>query len=89
MSLRAEDAVRLGIATENLTYDIPTSTANGRSYVAGVMLDTLRVGDITVRNVPAFVSKPGRMTETLLGQSFMAKLKGYRVEDNELILMGE
>jgi clan AA aspartic protease (TIGR02281 family) len=88
VALRAEDAGRIGIAVNGLTYSIPVSTANGISYVAPVMLDTMQVGDIIVHNVVGMVSKPGTQTVTLLGQSFMSKLAGYRVEDGALILKG-
>ena len=88
VALRAEDAARIGIAVNGLTYSIPTSTANGISYVAPVTLDTLKVGDITIHGVLAVVAKPGNQTVTLLGQSFMAKLAGYRLDGGELILQG-
>lgn len=88
VALRAEDAGRIGIAVNGLSYNIPVSTANGISYVATVMLDTVQVGDIIVHDVVAAVSKPGTQNITLLGQSFMSKLAGYRFEDGALILQG-
>ena len=88
VALRAEDAGRIGIAVNGLTYSVPVNTANGISYVAPVMLDTIQVGDIIVHNVVGMVSKPGSQSVTLLGQSFMSKLAGYRVEDGALILQG-
>lgn len=88
VALRAEDAGRIGIAVNGLTYSVPVSTANGISYVAPVMLDTIQVGDIIVHNVFGTVSKPGTQSVTLLGQSFMSKLAGYRVEDSALVLQG-
>ncbi len=88
VALRAEDAGRIGIAVNGLTYNVPVNTANGTSYVAPVMLDTIQVGDIIVHNVVGAVSKPGTQTVTLLGQTFMSKLAGYRFEDGNLILQG-
>lgn len=88
VALRAEDAGRVGIAVNGLTYSIPVNTANGTSYVAPVVLDTMQVGDIIVHNVAGAVSKPGTQTVTLLGQSFMSKLAGYRVDDGALVLQG-
>ncbi|HEY0205773.1 MAG TPA: TIGR02281 family clan AA aspartic protease [Acetobacteraceae bacterium] len=88
VALRAEDAGRIGIAVNGLTYSVPVNTANGISYVAPVMLDTMQVGDIIVHDVFGTVSKPGTQSVTLLGQSFMSKLAGYRVEDGALIMQG-
>ncbi len=87
--LRAEDAARAGIAVNGLNYSGRTKTANGTAEVAFVVLDSLRVGDVTRYNVPAIVSRPGMLFVTLLGQSFITKLKGYRFEDNNLILQGD
>ena len=89
VALRAEDAARAGIAVNGLNYSGSIKTANGTGEVAFVVLDSLRVGDITRYNVPAIVSRPGMLFVNLLGQSFMTKLKGYRFEDNDLILQGD
>lgn len=86
--LRAEDAGRSGIAVNGLDYSSTISTANGVAEVAPVMLDSLRVGDITYWGVPALVSRPGKLHVSLLGQTFMAKLASYRFEGSELILQG-
>ncbi len=89
VTLRAEDAGRAGIAVNGLSYNVRLQTANGATEAALVMLDSLRVGDITRWNVPAWVSRPGKLHVSLLGQSFMGKLAGYRFERGELILQGD
>ena len=89
VALRAEDAARAGIAVNGLNYNGRTRTANGVGEVAFVVLDSLKVGDITRYNVPAIVSRPGQLFASLLGQSFITKLKGYRFEGNDLILQGD
>lgn len=89
VALRAEDAVRAGIAVNGLNYNGRTKTANGIAEVAYVVLDSLKIGDITRYNVPAIVSRPGVLFVSLLGQTFMSKLNGYRFEGNELILQGD
>lgn len=89
ISLRAEDAARAGIAVNALNYSITVNTANGTTTAAPVMLDTVRVGDVTRRNVLAIVSRPGQLGVSLLGQTFMSKLSGYRFERGELILQGD
>ena len=89
VALRAEDAARAGIAVNGLNYSITINTANGTTTAAPVVLDTFRVGDITRYNVPAIVSRPGQLNISLLGQSFMSKLNGYRFEASELVLQGD
>ena len=88
VALRWEDAGRLGIPVSSLEFTGRVLTANGSTEVAPVMLDTVRIGDIVRRNVPALVSRPGKLNVNLLGQTFMSRLKGYRFEGNELVLQG-
>ena len=40
------DAIKAGIATETLRYNIPVQTANGTGRAAGVTLDRIEVGGI-------------------------------------------
>lgn len=89
VALRAEDAARAGISIGSLDYSITSHTANGTTTVAPIRLDSLQVGGITHRNVAATVSRPGQLGVSLLGQSFMSKLAGYRFEKDELVLQGE
>jgi len=89
VALRPEDAARAGIAVNGLNYSITVNTANGTTTVAPVMLDSIRVGDIIRYNVAAMVSRPGQLHISLLGQSLMSKLNGYRFEESELILQGD
>lgn len=89
VTLTAEDAERIGLAPGSLEYSVVTQTANGMSDAAPVVLGTLRVGGITRRNVEAMVVRPGRLQGSLLGQSFMSRLGGYRYEKAELILQDE
>ena len=87
--LRAEDAERAGIDPSSLSYSARASTANGETAVARVTIRTLTVGGITRHNIPAIVSMPGQLSNNLLGQSFMSRLSGYRLQGDQLILQGE
>lgn len=86
--IRAEDAARIGVKTEGLTYDVPVFTANGRALAADARIPALSVGGITERNVRALISKPGSLRENLLGQSFLERLSSYTVENNKLVMRG-
>ena len=84
--LTADDARRAGINTAGLEYDAPVSTANGAAMAAEVRLDQVAVGPIVMHNVTALVARPGALDESLLGMSFLGRLKSYEVERGRLIL---
>jgi aspartyl protease family protein len=84
--LTASDARRAGINAAGLVYDVPVTTANGSAMAAEVRLDEISVGPIVMRKVPALVAKPGVLEESLLGMSFLERLKSYSVERGKLIL---
>jgi aspartyl protease family protein len=88
VGLRAEDAERLGIPVDNLTFSAKIKTANGTAEVAPVTIDTMIIGNITLRKVSGFVAKQGALPQNLLGQTFLARLSGFNVENNLLILRG-
>jgi aspartyl protease family protein len=84
--LTAADARRAGIDAAGLVYDTLVTTANGSAMAAEVRLDEISVGPIVMRRVPALVAKPGALNESLLGMSFLERLKSYSVERGKLIL---
>lgn len=86
--LRAEDAERVGINMNRLVYSAKVKTANGVADVAPIMIDTMLVGNITLRNVIGCVAKQGVLQQNLLGQAFLARLAGFNVENNLLVLRG-
>jgi clan AA aspartic protease (TIGR02281 family) len=88
VALRAEDVGRFGITVPNLVYSAKVKTANGVSDAAPIIIDTLTVGNITQRHVVGYVAKEGVLPRNLLGQSFLTRLAGYNVENNQLVLKG-
>ena len=50
--LRAEDAERIGINMNRLIYSARVKTANGTADVAPIIIESMLVGNITLRNVP-------------------------------------
>src|SRR3984885_2874297 len=87
--LTAEDARRAGGETSRLIFEVPVSTANGAAMAAEVRLDQIAVGPIVMRNVPAMVARRGALEESLLGMSFLERLKSYTVERDRLILVAK
>ena len=84
--LTAADARKAGIDTRGLSFDVPVSTANGAALAAEIRLDRVALGPIVLRGVSALVVKPGALEESLLGMSFLERLKSYAVERGRLIL---
>jgi aspartyl protease family protein len=81
------DAVKAGIDTDALRYDIPVQTANGTGRAAGVTLDSIEVGGISRSRIRAFVAERGALDTSLLGMSFLGTLSRYAVSGNSLELM--
>ena len=77
--LRQSDAEKAGIDISNLTFDTPLKTANGTSYLAAARLKSMRVGPLIIEDVEALVAKPGTLNESLLGMSFLRRLRSYVV----------
>lgn len=88
VTLRIEDAARVGIDPARLNFSGKMSTANGITTVAQVVIETMTIGGITVRDVNALVAPPGALGVNLIGQSFMTRLAGYNVDGDRLILRG-
>lgn len=87
--LRAQDATKIGIDASKLEFDVGVVTANGAAMAAPVRIDRVAVGPIVARNVRALVAKPGALSESLLGMSFLEKLDSYGVEKGKLVLKGK
>jgi aspartyl protease family protein len=86
VALTYDDATRAGVSVRDSDYTQRVSTANGLARVAPVVLDRIRLGAITVRNVPAAVTEPGRLATSLLGMSFLARLQRVDMRAGTLIL---
>src|SRR5262245_43465328 len=55
IALRESSAARLGIFPTARDYSVPIQTANGTGRAARVQLNRVEIGDVTVRDVEAFV----------------------------------
>lgn len=86
ISLTYEDARKIGLRLTRSDYTMRMRTANGATLAAPVVLDQVRIGDITVRDVRASVGMPGTKHITLLGMTFLGKLKSVDLRGRNLIL---
>lgn len=86
VTLTPDDAERVGINLAGLRYELPIRTANGVIRAAPIRIEHMAVGDIERRNVPALVSPPGALDQSLLGMSFLDTLHGYAISGDRLVL---
>jgi aspartyl protease family protein len=84
--LTAESAAAVGIRPAESEFSVRVSTANGVTVAAPAFLESLRVGGIVERRVPALVSRPGALRENLLGMSFLDRLASFEVRGDRLVL---
>ena len=84
--LRAADARQMGLDVDRLSYTVPVQTANGTAYAAAVRLRHINIGPIVLDGVEALVAKPGLLKESLLGMSFLRRLRSYEFTGDFLTL---
>ena len=86
VSLTYEDARDIGLRLEDTDFTMESRTANGSARIAPVMLNRVRIGDIEVRDVEAYVAEKGKLFQTLLGMSFLRRLSHIDIKGGELVL---
>jgi aspartyl protease family protein len=86
VALTAEDARRLDIDPPASAFIVPVRTANGTAKFAHVRLRQIAIGDITVNDIDAVVAPPGATHISLLGMSFLRKLRSFQVDDGRLLM---
>ena len=83
--LTPEDAARIGFDLRARNFTRQFNTAGGVIRAAPVTLRRLRIGQLVLRDVEAWVNE-APLFVSLLGMSFLKRLDGYEVEDGKLIL---
>ncbi|HVJ35435.1 MAG TPA: TIGR02281 family clan AA aspartic protease [Terriglobia bacterium] len=83
--LSPDDARRVGFADNQLNFIERAETANGIAHVAPVTLNNLTIGPIVMARLPAKVNQ-APMPYSLLGMRFLNQLRGWRVQQQTLIL---
>jgi aspartyl protease family protein len=86
IALTADDAAALGIHPGNGEYSVLLKTANGVVRAAPTTLDMVEIGDIMVRDVPAVVMPDGALSESLLGMSFLSRLRHFEYSEGKMVL---
>ncbi|QIE55141.1 TIGR02281 family clan AA aspartic protease [Pikeienuella piscinae] len=84
--LSYEDAAAAGLDPEHLAFTQPVTTANGRSHVAPVILESVAIGAVGLSSVRAAVAEEGKLKSSLLGMSFLGRLQETSFRGDSLIL---
>ena len=86
--LTREAAIAAHLPKEMIKYDVSIETANGRTYAAAATIDTIAVGGIVERGVPALIAQPGTLKTSLLGMSFLSRLQGWEMRGDKVVMRG-
>jgi aspartyl protease family protein len=84
VTLTPADARAAGIAASELVFNHRASTANGFARMAQVRLREVRIGQLSIYDVPAAVLE--NLNISLLGMSFLGRLQSYEMRDGKLTI---
>lgn len=87
IALSYEDARQIGIEPRESDFTSLARTANGTVRTAPVTIDSIRIGDVEVRNLRGSIAEPGNQHVTLLGMEFIRRLGRFEMRGQELILV--
>jgi aspartyl protease family protein len=85
VALTRQDALRLGLRSEDLVFDMRIATAGGERRGAFVLLEEVVVGRVRVPDVEAVVMDDA-LQQSLLGMSFLNRLSEWRSTPQAMII---
>ncbi len=86
VAINESTARRLGIRLQRSDFKYKSSTANGITHYAAATIREIRIGRIILRDVRAAVLRDKSLNVTLLGMSFLNRLKKFEFSNGTLIL---
>ena len=84
VTLTPADARAAGIDPARLAFNGHVQTANGTVRMAPVTLREIRLGQLSIYDVPASVLE--NLNVSLLGMTFLSRLQGYEMRDGKLTI---
>lgn len=87
VAINLSTARRAGVKVSASDFTQEVNTANGVAKAAVARIDRLQIGRITVEDVPVAVLEDKALAGTLVGMSFLSRLKKYQVENGALLLV--
>lgn len=86
VAINMSTARRIGIRLSPSDFKYEVGTANGKTRAASVTIDEVRIGHIRLDDVHAAVLDDAALEGTLVGMSFLKRLKSFKVEGGSLLL---
>ena len=86
VAINESTARKIGIRLQPADFKYKVNTANGVARMAVATIREISIGNIRVKNVRAGVLKDSALSSTLLGMSFLNKLRRFEVRDGTLLL---
>ena len=84
VTLTPQDARAAGLSPGDLMFKGRVETANGSARMAPVTLREIRIGQLSIYDVPAAVME--NLQVSLLGMSFLGRLQSYQMRDGKLAI---
>jgi aspartyl protease family protein len=86
VAINTSTARRIGIRLSPSDFKYEVGTANGKTRAASVTIDSVQIGRIRVDEVHAAVLDDDALEGTLVGMSFLKRLRTFKVENGSLLL---
>lgn len=86
VAINASAARRIGLSLKPDDFRYRVSTANGETLAAHAILPGIEIGRIRVEDVEAMILRDDALSDTLLGMSFLKRLRHYEVSNGALML---
>jgi len=85
VALSLKDAKKMGFKPHELDFKWEIRTAGGITYGASVVIDSIKINQVHIRNVEAMVLQEN-LDQSLLGMSFLRELDSYEFRGGRMIL---
>lgn len=87
VAINLSDARRIGIPVTQSDLTSIVSTANGSARAAVVTIARMDIGRISVSQVQAIVMEDNALQGTLIGMSFLNRLRKFEVDGSQMLLV--
>lgn len=84
VAITQDDARRIGVNMDRLSYSVNVSTANGRAQAAPIMIREFSLPSNDFTNVPALIMQSGG--RSLLGMEILEEFRSVEIRGDQLIL---
>lgn len=86
IAINETTARKAGIRLSKKDFKYPVRTANGETMGAIATIKQVSIGSIRIRDVEAMVLNDKSLSHTLIGMSFLNRLKGFEFVSGNLVL---